>query len=46
MRVEDNEMMNITLTDKKTDRITLEDVVRILEIKNRLLEISESKTKN
>lgn len=46
MRVEDNEMMDITLADKKTDRITLEDVIRLLEIKNRLLVISESKTKN
>lgn len=46
MRIEDKEMRDFTLTDKNTDRITLKDVVKILEIKNRLLVISESLPKN
>lgn len=46
MRVKYKEMNDFTLTDKKTDRITLNDVVKILEVKNRLLVISESLTKN
>ena len=44
MRVEDKEIRDYSLRDKKTDRITLNDVVKILEIKNRLLVISESLT--
>jgi hypothetical protein len=38
MRLKDKEMKDITLIDDiTTDEITLDDVIKILEIKNRLL---------
>ena len=43
MRLKDKEMKDITLTyDITTDEITLDDVIKILEIKNRLLVLSIS----
>ena len=37
MRVEDKDLININ----STDEITLDDVIKILEIKNKLLVISQ-----
>lgn len=43
MRIKDKEMKNIALSNEITkDKITLEDVIKILEIKNRLLVNSTS----
>jgi len=38
MRIKNNDMSDIILTDENTDEITLDDIVKILEIKNRLME--------
>jgi len=38
MKIKNNDMSDITLADEKTDEITLDDIVKILEIKNRLME--------
>jgi len=38
MKIKNNEMGDIILTDEKTDETTLDDIVKILEIKNRLME--------
>jgi len=38
MKIKNIEISDITLTDDKTDEITLDDIVKILEIKNRLME--------
>jgi len=38
IKTENKDMSDITLTDEKTDEITLDDIVKILEIKNRLME--------
>ena len=38
MKIKNKVMSDFVLTDEKTDEITLNDIVKILEIKNRLME--------
>ena len=38
MKIKNKLMSDIALTDEKTDETTLDDIVKILEIKNRLME--------
>ena len=38
MKIKNKDMRDIILTDEKIDEITLDDIVKILEIKNRLME--------
>lgn len=42
MKIKNKVMSDIALTDEKTDEMTLEDIIKILELKNRLMEKSNS----
>ena len=46
MRIKNKDLSDINLTDEKTDEITFDDIIKILEIKNTLLLKSNSKPKN